>query len=141
MPKRNLTTRQKRFCDEYLACLNATEAAIKAGYNAKNARITGCKNLTNANIREYIDQCLAAKDKQLIAEQDEILQYFTALGRGELTDVVVTNNGKKVLAPATIRDRTRAFELLGRVYGIFNDKLHVSEPVPVIISGSDDLED
>ena len=48
-----LTPKQQAFCDYYIASGNATEAAIKAGYSEKTARVVGCENLTKPNIREY----------------------------------------------------------------------------------------
>lgn len=53
-----MNARQKRFCDEYLIDCNATQAAIRAGYSAKTAKITGAKLLTNANLKAYIEEQL-----------------------------------------------------------------------------------
>ena len=47
-----MTAKQKRFCDEYLIDLNATQAAIRAGYSEKNARNIGCENLAKPNIKD-----------------------------------------------------------------------------------------
>lgn len=74
-----LTEKQKRFCDEYLIDLNATQAAIRAGYSEKTARQTATENLSKPYIREYIDKRLAEKDAELIADQDEVLKYLTCL--------------------------------------------------------------
>lgn len=49
-----LTEKQKRFCDEYLIDLNATQAAIRAGYSAKNANNIASENLAKPNIQNYI---------------------------------------------------------------------------------------
>ena len=141
VPEKRMTEKQKRFCDEYLACLKPKEAAIKAGYSQNCAAEIGYENLTKPHLKAYIDKRLAEKEDSLIAKQDEILQYFTSLGRGEMTDTFVTNDGLILSVPAAVRDRTKAFELLGRAYGIFNDRLHISEPVPVVLSGGDDLEE
>lgn len=53
--KQKLTPKQKKFVQEYLKCGNATEAAIKAGYSKKTARIIGCENLTKPNIAELLE--------------------------------------------------------------------------------------
>ena len=50
----NLTAKQKAFCEEYLIDLNATQAAIRAGYSEKTAKEIGCENLTKPNIADYI---------------------------------------------------------------------------------------
>ena len=146
---KHMTEKQKRFCDEYLACLNATQAAIKAGYAKKNARQTGSENLSKPYIREYIDQRLAEKEEKLIAKQDEILRYFSSVFRGESKAQIVMTVGTgdgvsevvHVMKAPDEKERLKAAELLGRAYGIFNDRLNISEPVPVIISGADELED
>ena len=56
MAKGVLTEKQKLFVDEYLKDLNATQAAIRAGYKEKNARAIGCENLTKPNIQEYLTE-------------------------------------------------------------------------------------
>ena len=62
-----LTPKQQRFVGEYLVDLNATQAAIRAGYSEKTARAIGCENLTKPDIQEAI----AAAQRQL-AEQPGI---------------------------------------------------------------------
>lgn len=149
MPEKRMTEKQKRFCDEYLACLNATEAAIKAGYSKRSAKEMACQNLTKHHLKEYIDQRLAEKEDQLIAKQDEILRYFSSVFRGESQAQIVMTVGTgdgvsevvHVMKNPDEKERLKAAELLGRAYGIFNDRLNISEPVPVVLSGGDDLED
>ena len=51
-----LTEKQELFCLEYIKDLNATQAAIRAGYKKKNARIIGCENLSKPNIKKRIDE-------------------------------------------------------------------------------------
>lgn len=86
----DLTPKQKAFADEYIKNGgNASDAAIKAGYAEKNARVIGNQNLTKLNISEYI-----AKKQSLIEKQKgtdimslaEIQQRRSMIARGELTD-------------------------------------------------------
>lgn len=88
-----LTAKQQRFCDEYLIDLNATQAAIRAGYSVKNARNIASENLAKPNIRAYIDERMAQKEKELIADQDEVLRYLTSVLRGESQSEVVVVEG------------------------------------------------
>ena len=138
-----LTLKQQRFCDEYLIDLNATQAAIRAGYSEKTARQTAAENLSKPYIREYIDKRLAEKEAELIADQDEVLQTLTrVLRRQEMDTVVVTckerssgydKNGKKVIiekevpqlvqVPTKVSDLNKAAELLGKRYALFTDKV------------------
>ena len=160
-----LTAKQQLFCDEYLVDLNATAAAIRAGYSAKTAGVIGNENLKKPYIREYIDKRMAEKEELLIAKQDEVMQYLSAVMRRELVEhIVVTvmeeksyyepdDDGKMrkrtekrekpeiVKIPAQLRDANKAAELLGRAYGMFTENVDVNGPVPVVISGGDELED
>ena len=53
-----LNARQKAFCEYYVASGNATEAAIKAGYSKKTARVIGQENLTKPALKNYIDELM-----------------------------------------------------------------------------------
>ena len=138
-----MTDAQKRFCDEYLIDLNATQAAIRSGYSAKTAKQIGQQNLTKLDIQEYINKRLAEKEAELIADQDEILRTLTrVLRRQEMDTVVVTckersskydEKGKKVTiekevpqlvqVPTKVSDLNKAAELLGKRYALFTDKV------------------
>lgn len=142
-----MTAKQMRFCDEYLIDLNATQAAIRAGYSEKTAGVIANENLNKPYIREYIDKRLAEKEEALIAKQDEVMKYLTSVMRREKTEnVVVTlskeessyepdENGvmrkhtikedvpKVVQIPARLVDANKAAELLGKAYGIYTDRL------------------
>ena len=84
--KEKLTERQKAFCEYYIESLNATEAAIKAGYSKKTARAIGAENLTKPYIQEYIHEVVEKLRSGRIADADEVLSYLTQVMRGELKD-------------------------------------------------------
>ena len=160
-----LTAKQQRFCDEYLIDLDGTKAAIRAGYSKKTAGVIASENLKKPNIKEYIKKRMEEKKKDLIANQDEVLQYLTSVMRREKTEnVVVTlvneksyyaqdEDGKMrkrtekkeipqiVEIPARLCDSNKAAELLGRRYSLFTDTVDVNGSIPVVISGGEDLED
>lgn len=160
-----MTPKQKRFGDEYLIDLNATQAAIRAGYSKKTARVIGQENLLKPAIKEYIEKRLAEKESELIAGQDEVLKYLTSVMRREYSEhVVVTVSEKKsyyepdangtmrkkteekeepqvVAIPAKLSDANKAAELLGKRYGLFKDSVDLNGVIPVVISGGDELED
>lgn len=128
---KKMTEKQKRFCDEYLISLNATQSAVKAGYSKKYANTNASKLLQNTTIKQYIEKRMAEKESELIAEQDEVLKYLTSVLRGESisTEIVVEGIGKGFSEARTInkepseKDRLKAAELLGRAYGTFMDKV------------------
>lgn len=137
-----MTAKQRRFCDEYLIDLNATQAAIRAGYSKKAARTIAAENLTKPNIKAYIDERMAEKDAELIADQDEVLRYLTSVMRGqsESTELVVEGVGegrseaRAVTKEPSEKDRLRAAELLGKRYGLYTDKIEQDVDMELTIS-------
>lgn len=131
MSDTKLTAKQQRFCDEYLIDLNATQAAIRAGYSAKTARVIATQNLSKLAIREYIDKRMAEKQAALVADQDEVMRYLTSVLRGETVSeiVVVEGQGEGVSIARRFekspdeKERLKAAELLGRAHMLFTDKV------------------
>ena len=143
-----MTAKQQRFCDEYQIDLNATQAAIRAGYSKKTARAIANENFTKPYIKEYIEKRMAEKEAELIADQDEVMKYLSAVMRREHKESVVVTLQKKVEKwvkdedtgklkkqtvteespaivdiPARLSDANKAAELLGKAYGIYTDKI------------------
>lgn len=149
MADKKMTAKQKRFCDEYLIDLNATQAAIRAGYSKKTATVIGNENLRKPYIKEYIDERMNQKEKDLIADQDEVLRYLTSVLRGESQSevVVIESTGDFMSQARTMqkapdeKERLKAAELIGKRYRLFTDKMEVASAIPVVISGADQLED
>ena len=144
-----LTHRQQRFCDEYLIDMNATQAAIRAGYSKKTAGTISNENMQKPAIREYIAQRMAEKEDALIAKQDEVLRYLTSVLRGESVSEIVVVEGlgegmsqaKRFEKGPDEKERLKAAELLGKRYSLFTDKVDVEGALPVVIAGDDALED
>ena len=78
-----LTEKQQRFCDEYLIDCNAAQAAIRAGYSPKTAKQIGQENLTKPDLKAYIDEQLERMRSQKTADAQEIMEYLTAVMRGD----------------------------------------------------------
>lgn len=142
-----MTAKQKRFCDEYLIDLNATQAAIRAGYSKSTANRIGTENLSKLVIKSYIEERMKEKEDSLIAKQDEVLRYLTAVMRGETKSetVVVEFRGDGYSEARNIdkapdeKERLKAAELLGKRYRLFTDKVEVEGAVPIVIV--DDIDD
>lgn len=81
-----LTAKQKRFVDEYLIDLNATQAAIRAGYSAKTARITAAENLSKPNIQEQIQKRQNDRVKRTEITQDRVMQELASIGFADIAD-------------------------------------------------------
>lgn len=74
-----LTDKQRKFCDEYLIDLNATQAAIRAGYTEKYANTNASKLLQNTTISQYIGE----RQKELSAQDGN---YSGASDQGTCLD-------------------------------------------------------
>ena len=68
-----LTAKQKAFVDEYLIDLNATQAAIRAGYSKKTARQIGEKNLSRPYIQAALEKRMKARQKRTEITQDQVI--------------------------------------------------------------------
>jgi phage terminase small subunit len=141
-----MTDKQKIFCDEYLVDLNATQAAIRAGYSKKTANRIGTENLSKPVIKAYIAARMAEKQNKLIADQDEVLKYLTSVLRGETqSEVVVVENigdfrseARTMQKAPDEKERLRAAELLGKRYSLFKENMDVKHTASVVIV--DDLD-
>lgn len=155
-----MTKKQKRFVEEYLIDLNATQAAIRAGYSPDSARDIGCENLTKPNIKAVIDRAMAERSRRTGINQDRVIQEIAKLAflnpvdvidmdeatvRGEahrddtacIASVKVknipTDDGAITEREVKTYDKLKALELLGRHLGMFNDKVKVEGTVPVVL--------
>lgn len=146
-----LTEKQQRFVDYYIETQgNATEAARKAGYAQKAAYATGAENLKKPQIKAAIDARLTELKSERTADATEVLEYMTSVLRGEHEDEAIvvegTGNGmsraRKIKVKVSTRDRLKAGEVLGRIFGMYNDKLKLENaPVPVIVDDMDGDDD
>lgn len=147
--KDKLTLKQKKFADEYIISGNATQSAIKAGYSKKTAGVIAVENLEKPNIKAYIDKRLKELDDKAIAKQEEVLQYLTAVMRGQSKSAVVVIEGLgEGLSEARLinktpdeKDRIKAAELLGKRYGAFTEKVDISGDMSLSIEVDYGTED
>lgn len=166
-----LTIKQQRFADEYIISGNAT-AAYKLAYPSVKkdsaARANSSKLLTNTNVSEYIEERLEEIQSEKVADQQEIMERLTRIGRREEMEYqVVTLRTKEdrwvnvgteekpvlkkqsvdieeekiVPIPAKLSDANKALELLGKRYAMWTDKKQVDLTEQVVFVGEDNLED
>lgn len=165
---KKLTRKQQLFVEEYLIDLNATQAAIRAGYSVDSARDIGCENLTKPNIQEAIAKEMAERSKRLGINQDRVVLELAKIALVKITDIVDpdtgeirkdasdddlacvesikykhsdTDMGYSEEREIKIASKLKALELLGKHLGMWNDKFDVNVAIPVVISGEDALED
>lgn len=153
-----MTIKQKKFADEYIKTGNATQSAINAGYSKKTCYSIGNENLKKPEIKSYIDERMKKLEEEAIADQKEILKGLTRQARREEKEYQVVviqkprydDNGnflgmeqtpQTVEIPTQNKDSIKAWELLGKRYQLWTDKVDMTLDVPTIISGADELED
>lgn len=121
-----LTEKERIFADEYIKTTNATQSAIKAGYAENSASVTGSKMLRKPKVRQYIDTVMNERSKNTIATADEVLEYLTKVMNGEEKDAFGLD--------ASIADRTKAAELLGKRHMLFTEKVKLDAEIEIDIS-------
>ena len=133
-----MTPKQQKFCDEYLVSGNATDAAIKAGYSPKTAYSIGNENLSKPEIREYLDKQLELLHNKKTADAQEVIEYLTAVMRGEYSEQILRLVGDGCQSidkiDVSAKDRIKAAELLGKRYGLFKENVNVDMDAVVIVN-------
>ena len=108
-----LTDRQARFCEEYLIDLNATQAAIRAGYSEKTANRIASELLSKLDIQEKITELKAERSQRTEITQDRVVKELAAVARAEIKGVRAV-------------DKLKALELLGKHLGMFVERYEVN---------------
>ena len=165
--KGKLTDKQEAFVHEYLIDLNATQAAIRAGYSVKTADVIGCENLTKPNIQQAIAERMAERSRRTGVNQDRVVLELAKIEFVRMTDIVDDHGrikgtatdddlaciesikykesdnefGGSVEREVKIGSKLKALELLGKHLGMWNDKVDLNITTPIVISGEDALED
>jgi len=138
-----LTEKQKRFADYYIETGNATDSYRRAYDCTDNtARVEGFKNLEKPSVKKYIDERMKNINSDKIASQKEIMEYLTAVMRGEVNEeiAVPTKKGISIVeARVGVKDRNKAAELMGKRYVMWTDKKEIEGNIGVQIV--DDIDD
>ena len=128
--------RQIRFVEEYIKDLNATQAAIRAGYSKKTARSQGARLLTNVDILEAIQEAKEERSERTKIDQDYVLtniqKVIERCMQVQQVDNCLTQTEDGELAQAFMfkeQGALKGLELLGKHLGMFKDKIeHSGDP-------------
>lgn len=161
-----LTQKQKLFIDEYLIDLNATQAAIRAGYSPNNADKIGSELLGKTRVSDAIKTAMAERSKRTGINQDRILMELAKIALVNPENVVnfdeatiredalpedlaavasvkvkrfPTKDGEGIEREIKFYDKTKALDLAGRHLGMFKDKLELSGGLDTEKTKLDDL--
>ncbi len=161
MAKSKLTAKQVRFCEEYLIDLNATQAAIRAGYSVESAGSIGSENLSKPEIRARVETAMAERSKRTGITSDRVLLELGKVAFVNPTDLIdpdsgsikdtatdedraaiaairvkqiPTESGMGVEREVRMADKLKALEMCGRHLGMFKDNPESGVPVTVVIN-------
>ncbi|KDD79563.1 terminase small subunit, partial [Glaesserella parasuis] len=135
--KFKLTDKQQRFVEEYLIDLNATQAAIRAGYSADTARQIGAENLSKLVIQEAIQEAQNKRAERVNVTQDDVLKGLLEIismstGKQKITETELSKVDGSIV-PMDVEKvcfephaANKALELLGKHLGMFKDKVDVT---------------
>lgn len=121
-----MNDKQKRFCDEYLIDLNATQAAIRAGYSEKTAYSIGWENLRKPEILEYLSKRQKDRQKRTEVDQSKVVEEYSKIAFVDLENDPLVNYG---LVKAD--HKLKALDKLGQHIGMFTDKVELTGNVDV----------
>ncbi|MDF2722116.1 MAG: Terminase small subunit [Paenibacillus sp.] len=146
-----LTDKQKRFADEFLIDLNATQAAIRAGYSVKSAEQQGSTLYRNPKVRAYIDERMAEHSRRTGVNQERIIRELARIAFLDPTRLVnmgdatvradASEDDTAAIASVKVKetsgdidsierevrfaDKIKALELLGKRFGLWIDKQQI----------------
>lgn len=143
----SMNERQKVFVEEYMKDMNATQAAIRAGYSEKTARSQGQRLLTKVDIQNAIRELREKIQSDNIATIKDIEEFLSLSMIGKLDEEVIMTVGTgegfseviKERREISLKDRIKAAELLGKRYGIWTEKQELLGSLNVTIV--DDIDD
>ena len=148
-----MTNKQERFCEEYMIDLNATQAAIRAGYSPKSAHSIATETLQKPAVRARIDKALAAQSRRTGVTADRVVRELARVAFANSQDVIdyddatvkpeavrddtaavasvrvktiPTKDGPGVEREVKMHDKLKALELLGKRLGLFTDNVNLS---------------
>ena len=153
--------------EEYLIDLNATQAAVRAGYSAKTADQQGSRMLANVKVQQEIGERMAERSRRIGVNQDRVVVELSKIAFVKMTDIVDEqgkikdgasdddlaciesvkykessgDSGGSVEREVKLSSKLKALELLGKHLGMWNSKLDVNITQPVVITGETELED
>lgn len=98
-----LNEKQKRFCEEYIVDLNASKAALRAGYSEKTAGSTGSENLKKPEIQSYISELQNKRAERVEVTQDEVLSELKNFAFADITQTLLLTTEEVMNLPVEVR--------------------------------------
>lgn len=156
--RRNLTVKQQNFAQEYLVDFNAGQAAIRAGYSKRSARVKGCELLKDPRIKAIVEKRLEELSERVKITQEQVVEELVKIAKADMSDFATWGpEGVQFKDSAELRpedtaavaevsqtitehggtrrirlhDKLKALELLGRYFSMFNDNVNLKSDVKI----------
>lgn len=131
-PKK-LTPKQSLFVKEYLVDLNATQAAIRAGYKKSTAYSIGAENLTKPVIQEAIQKQIKKREEKTELNAEWVLKKLeTIANRCMQEEEVISKDGPTGEYKFDSSGANKAIELIGKHLKMFTDKIEQDTTLTVV---------
>lgn len=135
-----MNAKQRRFAEEYLKDLNATQAAIRAGYSERTAYSQGQRLLKHVEIKNAIKEVRESIQDGNIATIKDIEEFLSMSMNGEIDEEIIITVGlgeglseaKRLRKEISAKDRLKAAELLGKRYGLYTDKVDMTQALTIV---------
>ena len=148
-----LTQKQLKFIREYLVDLNATQAAIRAGYSVNSAGTTGAEYLEKPEIRARVNEEMEKRAQRTEITADRVLQELARIAFNDISELTTWSESRTRLMDSStltkdqtasvaevysnaagetrikMYDKIRALETLGKHLKLFNDKIEIGDIV------------
>ena len=146
-----LSVKQEKFCLEYAKSGNQRQAYLLAGYECKSdeaADANASRLLRNDKVKARLAELAEEAKNASIADIVEMQQTLTSIIRKQMTEEVIVvesvgdymTEARKMDKEPSIKDIINAITTLGKMQGLFSEKLKL-DVTPVVIGGGEDLED
>jgi phage terminase small subunit len=141
-----LRTKQEIFCQEYLKDLNATQAAVRAGYSKRTAHVDGPRLLSNATIKARVDELLEKRADKYKVTVEMVVKELARISFTDMRQLAKWNGAQVLFLPSStltddqaaciesvsqtkegalsikLHSKTKALELLSRYLGMLQDR-------------------
>ena len=136
-----LNPRQEQFCCEFAKSGNAGASYQKVYGNTSeaSAAVQGHRLLKNPNVQARLKEIQDSMASEKIMDAKEIQERLSAIGRGQVTEEIITSDGERIRKEATLKDQLKAIEILCRIQSLFVDRKEITSTTPIVIGGGDCL--
>lgn len=132
MRKPKLTPKQEMFCKEYLIDLNATQAAIRAGYSEKTAKTIAGQNLSKLAISERIQELMNGRAKKVEITSEWVLESLKSVADKCMGIEPIKGSKGEDVYKFDSAGANKSLELIGKHHKLFTDKIDVDTTLTVV---------